>query len=147
MSELSLHAKQIRFRYSISYLCLFRVAFRGQAHNCAFNPLGRDPVSVDDLPKYMSAKADFVALNDLKIEQTLPRIRSHPDGLLYALNQVPNYYIDLGGTFENYLGSLSSKTRSTLKRKARKFAELGGGRLDVRVYQCPEEMGEYHRLA
>jgi CelD/BcsL family acetyltransferase involved in cellulose biosynthesis len=51
------------------------------------------------------------------------------------------------GTFQEYLATLSSKTRSTLKRKVKKFGEASGGLLDCRVYATAEEISEFHRLA
>jgi CelD/BcsL family acetyltransferase involved in cellulose biosynthesis len=53
--------------------------------------------------------------------------------------------LDLG--FEEYLGTFSSRSRSTLKRKVRKLAELSGGRLDVRCYRSADELGEFYRHA
>jgi CelD/BcsL family acetyltransferase involved in cellulose biosynthesis len=42
---------------------------------------------------------------------------------------------------------LSSKTRSTLKRKVRKFAELSKDHIDFRVYSSSSRMRQYHKLA
>jgi CelD/BcsL family acetyltransferase involved in cellulose biosynthesis len=57
-----------------------------------------------------------------------------------------HYYTDLSGTFEAYLSKFSPKTRSTLRRKLRRFLELGDG-CYMREYKCAEEMGEFYRLA
>ncbi|MFS0736525.1 GNAT family N-acetyltransferase [Sphingomonas sp. 1P06PA] len=56
-------------------------------------------------------------------------------------------YADLAQGFDAYLASFSSKSRSTLLRKSRRFAERSGGALDVRAYRTPAEVGEFHRLA
>lgn len=53
--------------------------------------------------------------------------------------------LDLG--FEAYLATFSAKSRSTLKRKARKLAERSGGELDLRSYRSPEEMELFHAAA
>ena len=50
--------------------------------------------------------------------------------------------LDLG--FDQYLASFSSKSRSTLRRKAKKLAERSGGTLDVRCYRSPEEIARFH---
>jgi CelD/BcsL family acetyltransferase involved in cellulose biosynthesis len=139
--------KQIQLRYSISDLCLFRVAFTGKAYRCPFDPFSTDCLSAEDLPGHLPGNGDFVALNDVRIREIYPRLRPFADGFLYCLNQGPNYFIDIKGTYEDYLKSLASKTRSTLKRKIRKFAELSGGDIDFRVYRSPEEVREYHRNA
>jgi CelD/BcsL family acetyltransferase involved in cellulose biosynthesis len=139
--------KQIQFRYSISYACLFRVTRFGKLYRCPFDPSTPDVLDVGTLPLHLTENVDFVAIADGRIDQRLPRIQALPAGLLYCLNQTDNYFIELQGSFENYLQLLSSKTRSTLRRKLRKFTELSCGRIDFRVYRSPAEMREYHKLA
>jgi len=56
------------------------------------------------------------------------------------------HYAPLSGTHDDYLAGFSAKTRSTLKRKLRKFADAAGG-LDVRCYRTPEEVEAFHGLA
>ncbi len=55
----------------------------------------------------------------------------------------PHHYADLGLGYDAYLATFSSKTRSSLKRKARKLAEHDGGTLDVRVYRTPAELADF----
>ena len=56
-------------------------------------------------------------------------------------------YADLGIGYESWLVSLSAKTRSTLKRKLRRFAERSGGRIDLRCYRTEAEIAGFHRDA
>ena|SRR5271155_2416801 len=66
----------------------------------------------------------------------------------YASYRGKRFFIDLsGGSFEVYLGKFSGKTRNTLKRKVRRFAEHSGGQIDFRCYATPEEMIEFRRHA
>jgi len=51
------------------------------------------------------------------------------------------------GTFEDYLKQFSSKSRSTLRRKVRKYGQLCGGEPDWRTYRTAAEMEEFYRLA
>jgi len=70
------------------------------------------------------------------------------DGLLrYVLSRFERRFVDLGGDFEAYLGKFSAKSRSTLKRKVRKFADLSGGRIEWRQYRAPDELVEFHAQA
>jgi CelD/BcsL family acetyltransferase involved in cellulose biosynthesis len=50
-------------------------------------------------------------------------------------------------SFAEYKDKFSSKTRSTLNRKIRKYAEYCGGEISWRVYRTPEEMPEFFQLA
>lgn len=77
-------------------------------------------------------------------------LRRDADRLIYTPENFPNYYVDLkiDGAFEQYLQSFSSKTRSTLKRKVRKFAEASpSGALDWRVARTAEEMATFLDVA
>lgn len=50
------------------------------------------------------------------------------------------YFIDMRGTFEDYLARFSGKTRSTLRRKARKLADEVDGALEVSEHRTPAEI-------
>lgn len=49
------------------------------------------------------------------------------------------HYIDMGQSFEAYLARFSGKTRSTLRRKARKLAEDCGG-TSITEHRTPQEL-------
>lgn len=68
------------------------------------------------------------------------------DWISYCLKSYRHCLIDLRGDFDGYQSRFSGKTRSTLKRKVRKFAEVAGG-LDFRCYTAPEQMAEFHAHA
>lgn len=62
----------------------------------------------------------------------------------FVRQSYPRHYADLGLGYDAYLATFSGKTRSSLKRKARKLAERSGGALDVRLYRTPAEIAEFH---
>ena len=70
-----------------------------------------------------------------------------PDHVAGAREDYRRHYIAMDGTFEEYLARFSGKTRSTLRRKARKFAEADGGELDVRPYRSRDEVAQFLDLA
>lgn len=73
--------------------------------------------------------------------------REHPRLRPFVRQRYARSYADLGLGFEAWLGTLSAKSRSTLKRKARRLTERSGGALDLRCYRSPEEMAAFHRDA
>lgn len=103
--------------------------------------------------------ADLVAPADVPEDCPVAVVRSQPlagevpvvskdaKWIRYLRSRYPRRYIEMTGTFQDYLKTFSSKSRSTLTRKVRKFGEASGGALDVRVYRTPPEMAEFHRLA
>jgi CelD/BcsL family acetyltransferase involved in cellulose biosynthesis len=73
--------------------------------------------------------------------------RLHPRLKAFVRQRYPRSYADLGQSFDCWLAGLSGKSRSTLKRKARKLAERCGGALDVRCYRTAEEMALFYAEA
>lgn len=50
------------------------------------------------------------------------------------------FYIDMAGSFADYLARFSGKTRSTLRRKARKLADEADGALELSEHRTPAEV-------
>ena len=65
----------------------------------------------------------------------------------YVPAQYERYYAELNLSFDAYLKRFSSKSRATLLRKVRKFADFCGGSVPWREYSTPEEMDEFIHLA
>ncbi|MCA1750009.1 MAG: GNAT family N-acetyltransferase [Parasphingopyxis sp.] len=80
-------------------------------------------------------------------EAEAERLAARSDMLAFVRQRYPRRYADLSGSFDDYMATFSARTRSTLRRKTRKFAELSGGTLDLRSYRGAEEIEEFHALA
>jgi len=77
-------------------------------------------------------------------QAAVPSIRErHPGYLLGGFQAYRRFYIDMAGSYAEYLARFSGKTRSTLGRKRRKLAELAGGTLVVREYRSPAEIEDF----
>lgn len=75
---------------------------------------------------------------------TVPRLlAARPDMVPGGLQRYRRHYIAMEGGFERYMAGFSGKTRSTLRRKQRKFAEADGGRLDIREYRGAAGLDEF----
>ena len=84
-------------------------------------------------------------------------ITSLPEGQLADLSgegfisferqRYTRYYIDLTTGFDAYLAALSANTRSGIKRKAKKLAQLSGGPPAIRRYRTPAEVEAFHMIA
>ena len=86
-------------------------------------------------------------IRSLRVAGEQPVLARRNGYLCYIPSQYPRYYIDMRLTFEEYRNKFSSKTRSTLSRKIRKFAEHSGGEISWKVYRLVDEMPEFFRLA
>lgn len=77
----------------------------------------------------------------------LPVYRMRNDLLVYVPRQYKRFSINLSGSFNRYMTGFSGKTRSGLRRKLRKFAEISGGVIDWRRYRTPQELPLFFDLA
>jgi len=62
------------------------------------------------------------------------------DLLVHVRQRYMRYFADFSGGFDAYMAHFSSKSRATLKRKLKRYAELSGGAIDVRCYRTADEM-------
>lgn len=83
----------------------------------------------------------------LPVAQPLPRVSVVDGWLRYVTLQYTHCYIDLAAGMDAYRAKFSGKTRSTITRKIRKYQEHSGGQTRWQIYDQPQQMADYHRLA
>jgi len=99
-----------------------------------------------DLP-VLDDRADGFLINSLP-EPLLERLQaSRPQLKIFVRQRYRRSYASLEGGFDAYLARFSSKSRSTLKRKLRRFEERSGGALDLRLYRTEAEAEPFYRHA
>nr|WP_286207597.1 GNAT family N-acetyltransferase [Hephaestia sp. MAHUQ-44] len=91
--------------------------------------------------------ADGILVTSLPEARIAAVAAQAPDLLAFVRQRYTRYFADLTGGFDAYFGSMSSGTRSGLKRKAKKLATRCGGTLDIRAYRTPDELAVFHPLA
>lgn len=90
--------------------------------------------------KEIGADVEGVLLRSYPVSETL-RSFSFANGILrYVPAQYRRFYAGLDGTFDDYLAKFSSKSRSTLRRKVKKFTEHCGGNVRFQAYRTPSEI-------
>lgn len=99
-----------------------------------------------DLPPL--GRADHGYLVTSLREDRLAKVIEQNSGMLALVRQhYSRRFADISGSFDTYLATFSGKSRSTLRRKVRKFSEISGGELDIRVYRNSDEIAEFQTLA
>jgi CelD/BcsL family acetyltransferase involved in cellulose biosynthesis len=86
-------------------------------------------------------------IRSMPVAEVLPKLRRCGDFLRYVPSQYPRYYVDLRQSFDDYTGQFSPKTRSTIKRKIKKYAEHCQNAISWKVYRTEEEMQDFFLLA
>lgn len=113
------------------------------------NPFGGS-TDQDDLDKTLENlpdEAHGVLLPSLRVVSRLPKLSLNRSWIRYVPRQYDRHYADLSTTYDSYLGRFSSKSRSSLRRKARKFEEHSGGSISWKCYKTTNEIEEFYRLA
>ncbi|SCY17560.1 Acetyltransferase (GNAT) domain-containing protein [Nitrosospira sp. Nl5] len=95
----------------------------------------------------LQAGSQGFLIRSLRITSNQPVFSRRHGYLCYVPSQYPRYYIDMRMTWSEYRSKFSAKTRSTLNRKIRKYAEYCGGDTPWKVYKTAGEMTEFHQLA
>jgi len=81
------------------------------------------------------------------VEEKLARIRFIEGAIRYVPSQYKRFYVDLKLGTEEYLKQFSGKSRSTLKRKIKRFSKFSGGEINWKIYRTPEELETFYNLA
>jgi CelD/BcsL family acetyltransferase involved in cellulose biosynthesis len=106
------------------------------------------PVEMPTPPVHeLLADSQGFMIRGLPVAGKLPLISRVGGYLRYVPLQYHHCYIDFGMSFEDYQKKFSSKTRSTINRKIRKYSEHCNGAIPWKTYQLPDEMQDFFRLA
>lgn len=105
--------------------------------------LSAAPEEIADLPRNM----DGVLYRSAEVTGDSPAVEPGREVVRYSPYRFRRYFLDLTGDFETYLQKFSSKSRSTLRRKVRKFETQSGGKINWRIYRTAEELAEFHEMA
>jgi hypothetical protein len=132
--------------FELGDLRLAETRLRALSLATPFNKLPKDRL-VGPPQEEFPTGIDVMVVSAQPIEKDLPRIAILPHFIRYAARQENRYYIELRGSFSEYLKKFSARTRQTLARRVRRFAEFSGGEICWQEYHSGQEMLEFHRLA
>ena len=140
-------AGSIRLKFLLGEMPLFTVAFPALILDAHFSTLAADPLEPRPPFERLAPGLELLLARSHPVAAELPRLALAPRSLRYVPAQYRRHYIELDGTFADYLGKFSAKSRSTLGRKVRKFAEFCGGEIRWREHRSREELAAFYQLA
>jgi CelD/BcsL family acetyltransferase involved in cellulose biosynthesis len=142
-SELLWLREPVKLTYRLGEFALMSRRF--DAIRLTANFLDLTPEAAETPPaSAMDAAGVAVAFaNSCPVAGPLPRLSIRHGCIRYRRSQYRHYYVDLSGTFEDYLARFSPKTRSTVQRKVRRFVKATNGENYFREYRTPEEMDAF----
>lgn len=86
-------------------------------------------------------------IRSLPVEPSIPTFSTFARYIRYVPHRYPRYFANVDQPFEKYIAKFSGKSRSTIRRKTRKFDEHCGGEMAFRRYSSAREMVEFQRHA
>lgn len=139
--------RQVPLKFQLSDWTLFSITYPMQVR--AVKLIDRTPPAERLLPPTdpLTADSQGFSVRALRIATDQPTVSTSGDYLCYTQLQYRHCFIDLELSFEDYQKKFSSKTRSTINRKLKKYAEHCGGSISWKVYKAPAEMREFFQLA
>lgn len=134
---------QSRLRFMLSDFVLFekQLSLKTLARQPDFEVADVPPLELPAEP--LAAGEQGYLMRSVRLHERRPVLESKDGYLYYTPAQFDRYFIDLNQTFEEYSGKFSSKTRSTIRRKIKKFSAQCEGEFHWRRYSTPEEVEEF----
>jgi len=80
-------------------------------------------------------------------EDLVDRLARDPNVRPFVRQRYRRFYARLDQDFDAYLAGFSAKSRSTCRRKLKRFAERSGGRIDVRAFASESEIDSFYEAA
>lgn len=139
--------RDVAFKFQLSDWTLFKTSIRLQTRTVRLtDQVEPQALPVPPVDELLEGSKGF-ALRCLPVASPLPPLSRAGRYLCYVPLQYHHCYIDLRMSFDDYQKKFSSKTRSTINRKIRKYTEHCGGSLVWRAFRQSEEVPEFFRLA
>jgi len=139
--------RPVQLKFTAGEFVFYRARFDAAVMNVHFTRLTDQIPGNTLLPDLAGPNCEVAFIPSCPTKERLPRITFCERYVRYVPFQYERFYVDLCGTFPIYLQNFSSKSRSTLVRKVRKYMEHAGVTPCFREYRSPEEIREFFRLA
>ncbi len=138
--------KPKRLKLALGSVLLYAPRFRALVFDGFYGDLSPDAMETPiPLEQYPLVRCALVESHPIK--EPLPRASKVGNLIRYVPAQYRRFYVDLEGSFEDYLRRFSSTRRKHLRQAVKHFTAASGGQIEWREYCRPHEMAEYYRLA
>ena len=139
------HEQTYDLKFQLGDLVLLRKKFPILAHACTLTEVLSTTAPI--LPAALPPGCTGVLIRSCPGYARLHDINVSAPYVAYTMASYDHCYIDLSGSFDDYLSEFSAKSRGTLTRKVKKFAAQCGGRMSFQCYSKPDELGAFYDLA
>jgi CelD/BcsL family acetyltransferase involved in cellulose biosynthesis len=135
--------------YRLGEIGLFEVRFKGMAYRRHFSQEKPFPHIPEPPPETSGHTFVFYPNYPIALNFTIEPLTRIGRWIAYTPYTFRNRYVDLKrlGSFDEYLKSFSSKSRSTLQRKVKKFMAVSEGSIRWETYRTADSMDLFFNLA
>jgi CelD/BcsL family acetyltransferase involved in cellulose biosynthesis len=134
-------------QFLLGEIPLFSINFPMLVLDSYFTELEASQSELKSNLKELQPDLEGILIRSQPVREKLRRISVLADSIRYVPAQYERFYVNLQGSFSDYLKKFSSKSRSTLRRKIKRYSRFCQGPLDWREFRKCEEMDEFLRLA
>ncbi len=138
---------EVPFKYMLSDLTLFKRDIVLKILRFKIISENSPPEKIPFPDVKLAGKEKGYLLRSIPLPSVQPAYRVEDGYIYYVADQFSRYYIDLQQTFEEYIAKFSSKTRSTIRRKIKKFTAKCNGNMNWKSYRTVDELAEFYRGA
>ena len=135
----------VALRFSFGYWCAHVQTFRRSLLAEQSDNLPGEPPKAATVNLNPGSDVLFVPFHP--INRRLSTFDLSRKTIRYTSGQYKVYYIDIEGSFSDYLAKLSPKSRHELRRTVRKFIRSCEDSNYFREYRSASEMSDFHKLA
>lgn len=134
-------------QFMLGGFCLAEVNVPGVTLDVPFTKLTTN--IADTLPPWsdFGTGVEVAVVSGQPVNKDLPHLTLQTNSIRYVTVNENRYYIDLRGTFADYLKKFSSKSRGNLRKSVRKFSDFSGGQIRWREFRSAMEMAEFFQFA
>lgn len=148
MKDSKFYPKKFTLDYGISEKAIFSKDFTLNAYRKEYSPFNEnDPRYINPEEYCEDEVVDGFYIPSLIVSKETKRLVKKNGYLKYVKSTYNELYIDFRIGYENYMAGFSSKSRSTLRRKVKKFKAFSNDELDWKVYKTVDEIMEFYHLA
>jgi CelD/BcsL family acetyltransferase involved in cellulose biosynthesis len=138
--------REVRLNFWFGPKKIASAKFLMEVDNRPIDPFGVDLAQAPDQSS-LGPKLDGVYRSSEPLSPATPLLTVGKNHIRYVESSFEHRFIDLRTDFESYMAQFSGKTRSSIKRKVRKFKDASNGEIEWSVHRSATEMDRFHALA
>ncbi len=135
------------FKFRLGEFNLFKLRLKALTLDQHFSNMPAGIYETPPGPGETGRGARVVLIRSCPVDKELPVFSFRSGHIRYVPSRYRRYYIEMSCPFEEYLKKFSSRSRSTLLRKVRRFSDYCDGKAECREYKDPAEVDEFYNYA